>query len=369
MSAELANSSAVTRQSSGGDDATSHAGNNFDFMRCLCASFVIWYHTSCLMGRSVDPLFRLSSGSLDLGNLSVSTFFIISGFLITQSYQRTQSLVNFVTARFLRIWPAMFVLCVLTVFVLGPLTTELNLKDYFADNDTWKYFKNCFFTDVYYFLPGVFHDNQYKDAVNGSIWSLPVEVFMYTVTLAFGLLRVSTNKLMMSVIVAILVALDIKVFGTDAGGKTMLLWLPPMLITMKYAIMYMMGAMFYTFRQEIRLSWKVAACLLIVLAGSFGTPVCRTLQYLCIPYLVMFAAFLPVPFLRGFGKRADLSYGIYLYGFPVQQWTMHVTRGHISPTKFTLVTLAMSAILAALSWKLIEKPALNLKKVLRAKGT
>jgi peptidoglycan/LPS O-acetylase OafA/YrhL len=346
-------------------DKLAHSANNFDFIRLLAACLVIWYHASCLQGRSTDPLSLLTGNSTDLGALAVSIFFVISGYLITQSFERSKSLLQYAGSRFLRIWPAMFVLCAITACCLGPLVTVDNLPAYFSDNDFRSYFKNCLFLHTYVHLQGVFLHNHYPVVVNGSIWTLPVEAFMYGVTLLLGITRVQKNRFWMTLIFAALVVADMQVFSTPSTVLTPFLWLPPLFATAKFAIMYLAGALYYLYRDSIKLSWQAATLVLFVLAGSYHTPHSRFVEYFCIPYLVMFAAYLPVPYLRNAAKYGDFSYGIYLYGFVVQQSIMHFTQGHISPAKFILLSLAISLVCAFLSWNFVEKPALRLKKYLK----
>jgi peptidoglycan/LPS O-acetylase OafA/YrhL len=353
------------RSSTASVDAPQHNTNNYDFLRLLAACVVIYYHASCLTARFHDPLGLVTGDTTDLGALSVSIFFVISGCLITQSFERSRSILQYAGARFLRIWPAMFVLCVLTACCLGPLVSEDNWHVYFSDNDFWKYFKNCLFLQTYVHLPGVFMHNHYPVVVNGSIWTLPVEAFMYAVTLFLGITRLQKSKFWMTLIFAALVVADMQIFSTPSGGLTPFLWLPPLGATAKFAIMYLAGTLYYLYRDSIKLSGQAAALVFFILAGSYHTPHSRLVEYVCIPYLVMFAAYFPAPFLRNAAKFGDFSYGIYLYGFVVQQSILHFTQGHISSTKFIILSLAISLLCAVGSWHLIEKPALSLKKYLK----
>ena len=108
----------------------------------------------------------------------VCIFFGISGYLVTDSWLRTPVLPVFVWKRFLRIWPALFVVVVLTTFVFGPLVTRIPLTDYFSSAQTWGYLGNAAFVFVPG-LPGVFDAPPLAGFVNGPLWSLPVEVACY----------------------------------------------------------------------------------------------------------------------------------------------------------------------------------------------
>ena len=146
----------------------SHTSNNFDFLRFVAASSVIWYHTPVFLGRGVDPVGQWT-GNLDTGSLAVIFFFVISGFLITQSYDRNNSPISFIANRFLRIWPPLVVVLLLSTFVLGPLVTEFSRAQYFSDEHIASYLKNVFCMTTYNVLPGVFVHNHHQEIVNGSL--------------------------------------------------------------------------------------------------------------------------------------------------------------------------------------------------------
>lgn len=125
---------------------------------------------------------------LPLGPLGVFIFFAISGFLVSESWDRDPHLLRFFQRRLLRILPGLTVCVLLTVGVLGPLLTTLPLSDYFANQHTLGYMRTIGLYVTYY-LPGVFDSNRYPNAVNGSLWSLPVEFLMYVIVALIGVLH------------------------------------------------------------------------------------------------------------------------------------------------------------------------------------
>ena len=147
--------------------------NNFDAVRLLAAAVVIFGHA--------HPLTNTPSPAL-LGNsvqaLAVKIFFVISGYLIFTSWTLEPSLPRYLRKRSLRIFPALIAICLVSALLLGPALTTLPLGDYFSSPGTYYYFKNALLSPVYD-LPGLFQDNTYPVAVNGSLWSLPVEFAMY----------------------------------------------------------------------------------------------------------------------------------------------------------------------------------------------
>src|SRR4051812_942949 len=162
--------------------------NSFDFVRFSAAILVIFSHTFYL-----DPISQSTAGEVVMGRTAVIIFFITSGFLVTMSIDRSQSWAAFVKARFLRIYPALIVVVVLTVFVLGPLMTTLSLGSYFSSPDTYGYFRVLLLRQVTYPLPGVFGSSpRFGNEVNSSLWTLLYEVLAYALVLglwAIGLLK------------------------------------------------------------------------------------------------------------------------------------------------------------------------------------
>ena len=158
--------------------------NHLDLLRLIAASLVFYSHSFALLGRP-SPRFL---AWIDLGALGVYIFFIVSGYLIAASWEQDPSLPRFFARRALRIFPGLWVCVLLTLFLLGPLLTTRGLPAYFTDWRTWRYLGNLGLYTSYY-LPGVFETVRYPNAVNGSIWTLPIEFLMYLVVAGAGVLR------------------------------------------------------------------------------------------------------------------------------------------------------------------------------------
>ncbi len=152
--------------------------NNFDLIRLSAAVLVLFSHSYPLSARTTEPL-QSFTGYDTFGTLAVEVFFLISGLLITKSWMDTPHAGDFIRKRFLRIFPAFAAVTLLSVFALGPVFTQIPLKEYFSSRLTWSYLGNPFMLPTRYSLPGVFESNPYPAAVNGSIWSLPLEILMY----------------------------------------------------------------------------------------------------------------------------------------------------------------------------------------------
>lgn len=120
------------------------------------------------------------------GSIAVGIFFVMSGYLIASSWLASSTPRSFLLKRALRIFPALIVAVLLTVFVLGPMVTQLSLSQYLEADGTWTYLQNILLVTRYE-LPGVFTGNVYPEVVNGSLWTLPLEVLMYIGVMILGL--------------------------------------------------------------------------------------------------------------------------------------------------------------------------------------
>ena len=164
--------------------------NNLHLLRICAALAVLASHSWALAtgNGTLEPLRALTG--MSLGSLSVDVFFVASGFLVTASLLTRSNAIDFFWARCLRIYPALMVVILLTVLVLGPALTSLPLRDYLTAYGTRSYLltNGLMVTDARYFLPGVFENNPYPGAINGSLWTLPLELRMYAMLLGGWLL-------------------------------------------------------------------------------------------------------------------------------------------------------------------------------------
>ena len=185
-------------------DGLARSDDNFLLLRFLAAALVIYGHAPVIGGHETQDLFlRLNWGRYS-GAIAVDLFFVISGFLVSASWLRNAHLGRFLRARALRIVPA-YAACILAcAFVVGPLFTTLSPRDYFSNAQTWDYaLANLHFGPrLAWWLPGVFSDHAVA-VVNGSIWTLPVEVFMYACVAVAGVLAILARRAIVTALLAI----------------------------------------------------------------------------------------------------------------------------------------------------------------------
>jgi peptidoglycan/LPS O-acetylase OafA/YrhL len=331
--------------------------NNFDFIRLVASVGVIFSHSFPLTGSGDDPVTDLSNRHFTLGGLAVMTFFIISGFLITRSFSRTTSLKDYFTARALRIYPALFAVIFLSALVLGPSFTTGSIVDYFRDIKTYKYLTNILALRIQNSLPGVFHLNPFPDFINGSLWSLPVEMLCYVLVAILGLFLKKKVKIAVALSAAVGVYLYFHPHHVFDGQYY------------SNIFFFFLGSGFYLLRDKIVIN-PITGMLMLSLF-ILSTRVSDGLAYMVVggisySYLIMFLAFIKNSPVENISKYGDFSYGLYIWAFPVQQ-ALALYFLHWNVYLSFVVASAITLVLAALSWHLIEKKAIAYKKSFRQK--
>ncbi len=324
--------------------------NNFDALRIAAAFAVLLSHQYALCGLKEPVVF----GAMSLGTLGVLVFFSISGFLVSQSWRQDPHLARFLAKRILRIWPGLAAFTLLAACILGPVTTILPLRNYFLSPEFGEFFKNLSLFTIRYELPGVFDNNTFPKAVNGSLWTIPYEVRCYLALLLLGMFRLLKVPLLVG-LVTVLCGAYYFLFAPD-----------PTNYHLYFGLFFFTGVCFDLLRPHWETRVPTLSFLLCVLGGVLflsGAP--------RVAFLLLIAGFSVVlgtrstPILRRFGRYGDISYGVYVYAFGVQQ-TVLWAAGKALPFLAGLLSAAIVTTLCALaSWHWIEHPALGLKARLR----
>ncbi len=327
--------------------------NNFDFLRFLAASMVIYFHAFPLTGASVsrDLMFKLTGGQISSGNMAVKVFFVMSGFLIAASYDRSQNLFKFVRARALRILPGLAAVVLVGAMIVGPLVTSLPLSEYFSSHATYAYLLNMT-TKGPDRLPGVFMDNAYAGAVNGSLWTLFYEMICYCVVAFLGVTRMLKKPV---VLCLLLIALLVPVLPV-IPHQNFFTALKPLLAA------FAAGMCAYMFRNEIPIKWYLVVGSVIALIIARISFQFQPAFSVFGAYLVLCLAFSQSIRLYNFAKRGDMSYGIYIYAFPIQQSVTHFFGGTMNAYLNMLISYPITILCAFMSWNFVEKRFLRLKK-------
>ena len=332
--------------------------NNFDFLRFFFAAMVIFAHSYAFLYTGLmqnDPLVRFSNGQVGLGDLAVNSFFLISGFLITRSWIYSNGLKSFAIKRALRLMPALVAALLFCMFVVGPLATTLPLGTYLRSADTYRYFGFMLHSSLHVYdkLPGVFVHNSYALRVNGSLWTIRQEIVCYAFVALAGLAGAYRRPALLLAFVAVPYLLDVRGAGVVGTGG-----IHDFFHLLTY---FMAGMLVYLYRDRIVYArgLMLLSLALIVVSGIMGhlplvLPVCSA-------YLLFYIAFNTGIPLQHFARHGDLSYGIYLYAFPIQQLLAAYFRNSLNALSLSLCALAICAALAAVSWRFVEQPFLKLK--------
>jgi peptidoglycan/LPS O-acetylase OafA/YrhL len=255
-----------------------------------------------------------------------------------------------------RLFPALAVEIVLSALILGPILTELPWSQYLTSPQFHAYFLNVV-GSIHYELPGVFEDNPFPRAVNGQLWTIPFELECY---LALVLLAVSTllkRRLVFAVIVAFLsVAFTVRVLSGHPMDTTN--HVPGRVLV----LCFLAAVSLYLYRDALPYSGRLGAASAIAAAVLLQVPSTSYLAAFPVAYLTIWLGLMRPPAIP-FG---DLSYGVYLFHFPVEQTVMDVVPGVRSWWLLTLIALPLTTACAWLSWTLIEKPTLVRKKAILA---
>ena len=280
--------------------------NNFDVLRFLAATLVVISHSFPLTGHAKDPLEMMTGSQANLGKVGLAVFFIMSGFLVTKSFQERRTAGAYLSARCLRIFPALFVVVLLTAFLLGPLLTVLPLGEYLRSPGVYAYLRNCSLLHIQYDLPGLFQQNPLKGAVNGVLWTLPYEFSYYLMVLMLGLIGLYGKKgvILSFFCLGLMTAIVMAYHGYKAGRVANHLFLLPCFLS---------GMALWVWRDLIALRWTWAVLALLCLCASCWLGVLGQGIASFGAYLVVFLTFHPKLRLWGFGRFGDFSYGIYIY--------------------------------------------------------
>ncbi len=337
--------------------------NSFNLVRLIAAISVIVSHAYAI---GIGPGAPQPLGSLTpftLGQHAVNAFFFLSGLTLSLSLARNPSLLHFVAARFLRVIPGLFVCGAFFAFILGPAMTTWNLTDYFSDAHTWLYPLAVLVKFAWAEPPhGIFTSAPYSETPNDPLWTLKYELAAYA---GLALLQLSgLLRSWMALIAVLLIAALVYVLTASMIGNTSV---PGWAYNMgRYGFCFMLGALAYRFRSGIPLTpWLLTASLAVAIAAT-GTRFASLAYIVLVAHLVIVIGSFGFGPLTRFARDTDVSYGTYIYGWPIQQ-SIVVLFPTMSAELMILCALAIVLPLAFASWTLVEKPSLDLKRVFRGR--
>lgn len=345
-------------------DENKGVGPGFDLLRVALAYAVIFRHCFPI---SFGNTPASNSGVLWTATMGiVPIFFILSGFLVTGSALRL-TLGKFVASRALRIIPALAVDTLFTILVIGAIFTTLPLREYFASPMVHRYLLNIV-GEIHYFLPGVFETNPLKGIVNGALWTIPPELgcYVFMSGLIFFKWVHDWRKVALLTAVSFLVILLVPLFPEGTPGFIKSVAGNPGAVLVPT---FLTGSLLFHLRGKVPYSPILfVISILLIAASGFVLPestfsVMPSATVLAVPtyaYVCLFIGATKMPRMPFF-SGGDYSYGIYLYGFPIQQSIVAAT-GIFNPFALFAMTVVPVTTMAALSWHFVEKPTLKLRK-------
>ena len=334
----------------------------FDYLRLLLSSAVIAWHTIVTSyGPDVQNDVQ-ASWWRPLSTCIVPMFIALSGFLVAGSLQRSRSLFGFLGLRVLRIYPGLIGVTLFSALLVGPVFTQLPIGRYFADAKFASYLLTAL-GEIRVQLPGVFLANPNPDRINGQLWTLPFELFCYVTLAGFALIGLPRRRGLFLLATGALCTLILGAYAYRLGSGTART--PSGVPGYSLIIFFLCGVSAYLFRDRLPWSRRFAAGALVLAALCFEWPLWGDfIAAVPIAYLTVYLGCYN-PAKPAWLQGKDLSYGIFLYGYVVQQAWMSLSPALHHWWWNFLLAWPTTALLAALSWFWIEKPALSLRRYLK----
>ena len=332
--------------------------NGFNFLRLVFALFVVITHSYPLSGApDIDYLKRVSGGQVSFSFLGLSGFFIISGYLVFQSLDRSNNLLVYFRKRVLRIFPGLFVMLLLTV-LLGVFVYEGTFQNYIGNPYVWTYLpSNLLLVKSQGIIPGIFTNNPYNPTINGSLWSILYEFSFYIALAALFFFKRRAQILITASVLALMLAG--KLFW--ANELSVYRYILELRLVLEYGPFFAFGALLAMIGiKQNPGNNLIIALLTFALVAVIYFRVFDEARFFILPPLVILAGLSPMTFLqRALDKLGDISYGIYIYAFPLQQTLVHFFR--LDAMELMAWSVVLSSLLGYFSWHCIEKYALRLK--------
>ena len=327
--------------------------NNFNLIRFLAATMVIWTHAFGLLGHTEsEPVYRIFG--IGAGDLGVDIFFVLSGYLVSKSLDG-KTVTQFAWARFMRIYPGLWAATLISVLVVAVFFTDLSAGRFLVSPGTLAYvFHNVTLLPklgARLTLPHAFHSP--GDQFNVALWTLPYELQMY-VLLA---------------LLSVLLGLRVRYVGLTAafGALGVLLVKFDGLHLMevnrgRFLYLFFAGSLIYTLRTRIALRGWIAATgaglIVLTIALTENQSVRQAVLLAVLPYLLLWSGPVPGGWLRNWNRLGDYSYGMYIYACPVQIGLI-ATGVTSTPAGNFILAMLVTAPFAVGSWHLLEKRVLH----------
>lgn len=334
--------------------------NNFDFLRFLFALLVVVSHSYPLSGdnESSQWIYKITNGQIILAQIGLSGFFIISGYFIFQSLERSKDLLDYFKKRFLRLFPALAVVLILCL-ILVPFVYEGNVP-FLKNIAVYTYVPfNLSLFGFQSIIKGVFDTNAYH-AINGSLWTIRYEFSLYIALALLFFIRIQKQLVTFMLLVVFTIFLLLYIFCLNRFGGSSLFGLQGIHI-LNLGTFFISGSLLASLQfEKIKHKSIILGISILILVLSLYFKCYESVKHLVFPIVVLLIGFTPLPFICTFGKFGDMSYGIYIYSFPIQQTLMYYYK--MDTYSLLIYSVLLSIGFGYISWHLIEKRALKYKR-------
>ncbi|QIP12632.1 acyltransferase [Spirosoma aureum] len=357
--------------------------NNLDFFRFILAVTVVFSHAYVLYygtANYTEPLWVFSEKQVGFGTVALNFFFIISGFLVLQSWDQNPDYLTFIKKRVLRIYPGFIVVCLLCAFVFAPLGNGIpiqpfqNIRMYWAHINVRELIHNILLLR-YPVLPETLTGAPRPNVINASIWTIPYEFKCYLLIILLAFLNIYKNKFALLIVYIFILIVNILHYKTyelyNISGIVSPHLIPyfpsqkfmTILNLEHFLSFFLSGSFFYFYRNYIPRSILLfLSSLFLLLISARWLGYFELVQPFFGSYILFYIAFSKKIKFYTFAKYGDFSYGFYLYGWPIQQLVLLYIGQQLSMTGNFIVSFSIIFIFSVLSWYLIEKPFLSLKE-------
>lgn len=337
------------------------ARNNFNFIRLIASLLVLLTHCFVFYPSRRDPVSVLSNNLFTGAWLGVCSFFFLSGLLVTQSIRQGSSIKKFAVRRFLRIYPPAWLVIFLCAFVLGPLLTTWKLSFYLQNADFHHFLLNIFLVRIQYTLPGVWEHSPAGPGLTSSFWSLCLEVKLYALLAFVYALKIPGRRVLGIWLLFAIFLFDLfflnqtkAIFsriGLSAGN--------PLDYTL-IAPLFGIGVLCNVCQDQIIITKNWLGAILVLSGIFFYYSLLVPATFILIPIVILYIGTKGVKWIKKITPKADLSYGIYLFGVPVGKGVFiyfHPENAWI----YFLMSAAAITLFAVLSWYGLERKLRALK--------
>ena len=334
--------------------------NNFDFLRFIFALLVVISHAYTLSGENVNNqfLYQITDGQIELSNIGLNGFFILSGFLIFKSLEKSKNLLVFFWKRFLRIFPALFIMLLITLLVLSFAYNDYILIS--LNRDFYTYLpRNLTLYYLQFSIKGIFENNPYPNTINGSLWSISYEFTMYILLSTLIFFRKSSKLVALLLFISfVLLFIGYNFYYDRFAGI--------IFYSMIGKHFFNLGAFFIGGSLLAALKFEKFESKRLLLLGVFTVLLLAVyfdfynyVKHIVLTLFIILTGLIPIRHIDKFGRIGDMSYGIYIYGFPVQQTLMYFFKfNHI---QLLIISVLISILFGYVSWHFIERKMLKFK--------